>query len=417
METSSARTRLPRGNHGQQHASLPSRTEVQRDFSAEDRGRAVELVIVDEGPAAAHWVFHIGEGRGFPVVLVVFSADRERDAKSRRHDDRGRPDLEVELDDFAGLQGLPLVVGVVRTVMQRTRRIELPLRCAQPALSDGRARVERALERDLLSFRGEHAQHREDVRVGGGRGDEELERRGPGDLGFAPEGRGGEGHAFARRVVGNGPFSAKRRRRQPHFLRIKVEMRPRRARERPFALVAQHEFFGQARVQLQVRHAGEKFVLRHESEWPLARTAWTHFHLDPKEMRLSTAPFGGERSITYDATGEGVTFSTPPLGRETEITGPSALKLFISSSTADADIFAVLRVFDPKGKEVSFQGALDPRTPVGQGWLRASQRKLDPTRSLHYPPYHTHDESQHLKPGEVVELDLDIWSICIVVTS
>jgi predicted acyl esterase len=113
--------------------------------------------------------------------------------------------------------------------------------------------------------------------------------------------------------------------------------------------------------------------------------------------------------------GEGVTFSTPPLEKETEITGPSALKLFISSSTTDADLFAVLRVFDPKGDEVLFQGALDPRTPVGQGWLRASQRKLDPKRSLPYRPYHAHDEKQPLAPGEVVELDIEIWPTCIVV--
>ena len=168
-------------------------------------------------------------------------------------------------------------------------------------------------------------------------------------------------------------------------------------------------------MQLQVRHPGEKFVLRHENEWPLARTKWTHFHLDPKDMRLSAAQFAGERSIAYDAMGEGLTFSTPPLERETEITGPSALKLFISASTTDADLFAVLRVFDPKGKEVLFQGALDPKTPVGQGWLRASQRKLDSLRSLPYRPFHTHDEKRPLKPGEVVELDIEIWPTCIVV--
>jgi uncharacterized protein len=171
----------------------------------------------------------------------------------------------------------------------------------------------------------------------------------------------------------------------------------------------------QPRVQLQVRHPGEKFVLRHEKEWPLARTKWTHFYLDPASMRLSETPPTAERTVTYEAAGDGATFSTPPLEKETEITGPSALKLFISSSTADADIFAVLRVFDPKGKEVSFQGALDPRTPVGQGWLRASQRKLDTKRSLPYRPFHAHDEKQPLKPGEVAELDVEIWPTCIVV--
>ena len=72
-------------------------------------------------------------------------------------------------------------------------------------------------------------------------------------------------------------------------------------------------------------------------------------------------------------------------------------------------------MFDPKGKEVLFQGALDPRTPVGQGWLRASQRKLDPVRSLPYRPYHAHDEKQPLEPGKVYELDVEIWPTCIVV--
>ena len=171
----------------------------------------------------------------------------------------------------------------------------------------------------------------------------------------------------------------------------------------------------QPRVQLQVRHPGEKFVLRHENEWPLARTQWTHFYLDPKNKSISPTPIATEQDVTYDAMGDGVTFSTPPLDKETEITGPSALKLFISSSTADADIFVVLRVFDPQGKEVVFQGALDPHTPIGQGWLRASHRKLDAKLSLPYRPFHTHDEHQPLTPGQVYELDLEIWPTCIVV--
>jgi predicted acyl esterase len=171
----------------------------------------------------------------------------------------------------------------------------------------------------------------------------------------------------------------------------------------------------QPRVLLQVRHPGEKFVERHENEWPLARTQWTKFHLDPDGMRLSPRPAASEKAVTYEAMGDGVTFSTSPLEQETEITGPSTLKLWISSPTADADIFAVLRVYDSKGQEVLFQGALDPKTPIGQGWLRASQRKLDRQLSLPYRPYHTHDEKQPLKPGEVCELDVEIWPTCIVV--
>ena len=169
------------------------------------------------------------------------------------------------------------------------------------------------------------------------------------------------------------------------------------------------------RIRLQVRHPGEKFVERHETEWPLARTQWTHFFLNPHDMSLSRTPVQALGSVTYDAMGEGVTFSTPPLTEPMELTGPSALKLFLSSSTVDADVFAVLRVFDPQGVEVVFQGALDPHSPISLGWLRASHRKLDAARSLPYRPFHSHDEKQALVPGQVVELDVEIWATCIVV--
>ncbi len=171
----------------------------------------------------------------------------------------------------------------------------------------------------------------------------------------------------------------------------------------------------QPRVQLSVRHPGEKFVCRHENEWPLARTQWTPLHLDLPRRALAGSPPTGEAQVHYDAMGDGLTFTTAPLEHDTEITGPVALKLFVSSSTTDADIFAVLRVFAPGGREVVFQGALDPHTPVGQGWLRASHRKLDPVRSTPWRPYHTHDELQPLTPGEVVELDIEIIPTCIVV--
>jgi predicted acyl esterase len=168
------------------------------------------------------------------------------------------------------------------------------------------------------------------------------------------------------------------------------------------------------RVRLQVRHV-DRFVERHEDEWPLTRTQWTRYYLDLETRALSPNAPARTDSVTYDAMGEGITFQTPPLAHETEITGPSALKLFLSSSTDDADVFVVLRVFAPDGKEVVFQGALDPHTPIGQGWLRASHRKLDPALSLPYRPYHTHDESQPLTPGHAVELDIEIWPTCIVV--
>ena len=73
------------------------------------------------------------------------------------------------------------------------------------------------------------------------------------------------------------------------------------------------------------------------------------------------------------------------------------------------------RVFAPDLEEIVFQGALDPHTPVAQGWLRASHRKLDRALSTPYRPYHTHDDPQPLRPEEIVELDIEIWPTSIVV--
>jgi predicted acyl esterase len=169
------------------------------------------------------------------------------------------------------------------------------------------------------------------------------------------------------------------------------------------------------RVTLNVRHPGEKFVLRAEHEWPLGRTQWTKLYLDPAGLALSPKPVEPAGKVAYEGLGDGVTFWLPPLEREMEITGPLAAKLFVSSSTKDADLFLIVRVFDPQGKEVTFMGSTDPNTPIANGWLRASHRRLDPQRSQPYRPYHPHDRVEPLTPGEVYECDVEIVPSCIVV--
>jgi predicted acyl esterase len=170
----------------------------------------------------------------------------------------------------------------------------------------------------------------------------------------------------------------------------------------------------QPKVQLQVRHV-DKFVERHEDEWPLARTQWTKFYLQPANRRLAAEPPRQGDILPYAPMGDGLAFLSEPLAVETEITGPVAAKLLISSKSRDADIFLALRVFQPDGREVVFQGSNDPRTPIGIGWLRASHRKLHQELTRHYRPYHTHDEVWPLEPGVPVELDVEIWPTCIVV--
>ena len=170
------------------------------------------------------------------------------------------------------------------------------------------------------------------------------------------------------------------------------------------------------RVQLQIRYPGEKFVERWENEFPLARTKYTKLYLDPDHMELTEEPYQRSNTVSYRGmSSEGLSFLTKPLEHEVELTGHAMAKLLISSSTTDADLFLVLRVFKPDMTEVTFRGANDPHAPVAQGWLRASHRKLDPKMSTHYRPYHTHDELWKLTPGEVADCDVEFYPVCIVV--
>ena len=86
------------------------------------------------------------------------------------------------------------------------------------------------------------------------------------------------------------------------------------------------------KVQLQIRHV-DKFVERFEDEFPLARTQYTRFYLDPKFYTLSTQSQIDAGTITYRGMGDGVMFLTLPFEEETEITGYVMAKLFVSSST------------------------------------------------------------------------------------
>ena len=144
-----------------------------------------------------------------------------------------------------------------------------------------------------------------------------------------------------------------------------------------YGLSLQKKFFGhflkgektgwekQPKVLLQVRHK-DKFVERAETQWPLKSTKWTKYYLDPADFSMTAKKQAKKASVTYKGLSDGVTFMTPPLKQDTEITGPIAAKLWVSSATEDADLFLVVRAFSPDMKEMVFQGALDPHTPLAQ---------------------------------------------------
>lgn len=171
----------------------------------------------------------------------------------------------------------------------------------------------------------------------------------------------------------------------------------------------------EAPVLLNLRRPfSDVFELRKEKEWPLTSTQWTSLYMSAAENSLLWNAPQTKNSVSFEAAGDPITFTSAPLEEETEITGPLAAKLFISSSTVDADLFVTFQAFSPDGREVDFQGTVDPHTPLAQGWLRASHRKLDPKLSTPYRPYHSHDEPQPLKVNQVYEVLVEIWPTGII---
>lgn len=91
-----------------------------------------------------------------------------------------------------------------------------------------------------------------------------------------------------------------------------------------------------------------------------------------------------------------------------------AAKLYVASSTTDVDLFLVVRAFSPDGLEVVYQGAIEPHSPIAQGWLRASRRALDNVETRPFLPVHRHDRAEPLTAGTVYEVDVEIWPTSLV---
>ncbi|HET6394914.1 MAG TPA: CocE/NonD family hydrolase [Blastococcus sp.] len=162
---------------------------------------------------------------------------------------------------------------------------------------------------------------------------------------------------------------------------------------------------GMPPVRLALRR-GREVEWRDEHEWPLARTQWRELHLGSGTLAFDP-PAEGE--TPYPGTFEYTATDT------VELTGPVALRLWVTSQQEDFDVFARLDHLDVDGNRIEPIGPQGPPTPVpaAMGWLRASHRKLDPQRTLPYRPYHAHDEIQPLVAGEPTLLEVEIWPTSI----
>jgi putative CocE/NonD family hydrolase len=168
-------------------------------------------------------------------------------------------------------------------------------------------------------------------------------------------------------------------------------------------------------------------VWRDEKEWPMARTRYTKYYLHgggpantldgdgalaekpPRDERpdrfvydpmdpaptiggalccsTSHAPAGPYDQTPIERRKDVLVYSTPPLKREVEVTGPIVLNLFASTSADDTDFTAKLVDAWPCGYA----------QPLTEGIIRARYRESS-------------RKAKFVEPGRVYEYVIDVWS-------
>ena len=183
------------------------------------------------------------------------------------------------------------------------------------------------------------------------------------------------------------------------------------------------------------------------SDWPLPETQWVKFYLNGWE-RLTTDPFVPSSADDYQAPDafaqmpanqtnriQKLRYLSEPLAHDLTIAGPSVLNLFASIDQDDTNWIVILKDVGP---DVGVQTAREGERTVTpglhereltRGWLKASHRAVDPSRSLPGRPWHplTRAAQKKVVPGEINEYAIEIVAtanqfkaghrICVEITS
>ncbi len=135
-------------------------------------------------------------------------------------------------------------------------------------------------------------------------------------------------------------------------------------------------------------------------------SATVSFRPDPAARPRNDLPQGNAWAATppyvwAPVTGSsGIGFISKPLTHDVVVVGPSALDLWVKSSVSDTDLQATISEVRPDGQEMY----------MTSGFLRASDRKLDPSLSsvLHPEPSYTKQDAAPLPKGRFTEIQIPL---------
>ncbi|MGB9660760.1 MAG: CocE/NonD family hydrolase [Moorellaceae bacterium] len=159
-------------------------------------------------------------------------------------------------------------------------------------------------------------------------------------------------------------------------------------------------------IHLFIMNTGE---WKEAYEWPLPEAKWTEFFLHENGLLSEHEIWPHETCSSFnynylpDDRGS-LTFVTPRLVENTEVCGPLVLNFYASTTDTEVLWFVDFFEVDETGKE----------HVLCRGWLRGSQRRLDPEKSRPWWPYHLHTKREPLTPGEVYEFNIPLGPVGVL---
>ena len=166
---------------------------------------------------------------------------------------------------------------------------------------------------------------------------------------------------------------------------------------------------------------------RDADDWPLPETKWTQLYLDSWE-RLRWEPFTessrdgiddpdafAQMPLKQTTTVQKLRYMTDPLPGDLEVTGPLSLHFWAEIDQEDTNWIIIIKDVGP---DVSVQTAREGEKDrpqvfereVTRGWLKASHRAVDESRSRRGQPWHplTLSAQEAVTPGEIARYDVEI---------
>jgi putative CocE/NonD family hydrolase len=154
----------------------------------------------------------------------------------------------------------------------------------------------------------------------------------------------------------------------------------------------------------------------------------TRYFLDGRRRTLNTAPPAEESTVDYNSESNPALVSfAMRFDDETTMVGYPQARLWVEAQGADdMDLFILVQKLDRQGtppqqfnvpnhgalmQDLTERGASVLRYKGSNGRLRVSARHLDETLTTDAVPAHSFDRIEKLSPGEIVDVEIDLFPI------